>query len=72
MFTFKNEKEFTDATNYCMKAFEDITSIRREITSLYTFFSENGEIVDLNLDYFPDTICVTFTKHSDVVKLLNQ
>jgi len=38
---------------------------------LYTFFSTLGDLVDLNLDYYPDKIITTFTKHSDVLRILD-
>jgi hypothetical protein len=39
---------------------------------MFSFFSSFGDIVDLNLDYFPDFIAVTFTKHADALKLLSK
>ena len=46
----------------------DVMMLRQEINSLYAYFSSLGEIVDLNLDYYPEIIVVTFTKHSDVLQ----
>lgn len=37
---------------------------------MYDFFSKFGDVVDLNLDYYPDKIILTFAKHSDVLKVL--
>lgn len=31
-----------------------------------------GDVVDMNLDYFPDMIIVTFSKHQDVLKALEK
>ena len=39
---------------------------------MYQFFSEFGDIVDLNLEYFPEMIIVTYTKHSDVLKIIDK
>jgi len=45
--------------------------MRHEVKQLKNFFAAQGDIVDMNLDYFPDKIVVTYTKHSDVLKILN-
>ena len=41
---------------------------KREITKLYTFFSEevSKEIVDINLEHYPDYIVVTFLSYKVV------
>lgn len=44
--------------------------MKKEISALYRFFSQYGSIVDLNLDYYKTFIVVTFSKHSDVLKIL--
>ena len=54
----------------CTNSLSDLTDLRREITKFHGAFSELGDIVDLNLDYFPDIMVVTFTKHADVIKIL--
>ena len=42
--------------------------MKKEITSLYKYLgSKVGEIVDMNLDYFPDMIIATFVNHQDVL-----
>lgn len=51
---------------------KDIMILRQEINSLFAFFSNLGEIVDLNLDYYPELIAVTFTKHADVQATLKK
>jgi|LauGreDrversion4_2_1035121.scaffolds.fasta_scaffold176742_1 hypothetical protein len=41
----------------------------KETEALYRFFSDKyGDIVDLNLDYFPEMIIVTFASHRDVLR----
>jgi len=55
---------------FAEKSIDDITLLRRETNLPFTFFSEFGDVVDLNLDYFPELIAVTFSKHQDVVKTL--
>ena len=41
--------------------------LRRETTDLYKFFTEQiGEMVDFNLDYFPEMIVVTFLQNQVV------
>lgn len=38
-----------------------MTDLRREITQLFNYFQDSvGEVVDLNLDYLPDFMIVTF------------
>ena len=39
---------------------------------MHLFFSEFGDIVDLNLEYFPEMIIITYTKHTDVLKALEK
>lgn len=73
MFKISNPTEYDDAVEFCRRAVsEDITDLRRETTSLFNFFTERvGDIVDLNLDYFPEMIVVTFVQHQDVLKALS-
>ena len=53
--------------------YEDITDLRREVNGLYNFFSERvGDVVDMNLDYFPEQIVVTFVRHQDVQRALSR
>lgn len=59
--------EYTDALDLCQKSLNDHTDIRRETIELHKFFTEKvGELVDLNLDFFPYFIIGTFLSHSDV------
>lgn len=37
---------------------------------MHTFFSKHGDIVDMNLDYYPEMVIVTYTKHADVLKIV--
>lgn len=47
--------------------------MRKEVSGLFNFFQENvGEVVDMNLDYFPDMIIVSFVNHKDVVTALEK
>ena len=48
--------------------------IKREITKLYAYFAESvsEDIVDLNLEYYPDYIIVTFLSYQDVQKALKR
>jgi hypothetical protein len=39
---------------------------------MFSVFSTFGDIVDLNLDYFPDFIVLTFAKHDAALKLLSK
>lgn len=60
-----------DALELCQRAVGgDNIDIRRETNELFKFFEKIGEIVDMNLDYFPDMIVVTFVRHQDVVNAL--
>lgn len=75
VFKFKNgasNSEYKDAVSFVKLAIaDDITPLRRETTSLYHYFQQEiGQLVDLNLDYFPEHIVVTFVNHTDVMKTL--
>lgn len=61
-----------EAINFTEKSLEDNTDMRREITHMFKYFSEFGDIVDLNLDYFPENVIITFAKHESVVRLLDK
>jgi hypothetical protein len=37
-----------------------------EVEKLYNFLSDHGKIVDLNLEYMPHCIVVTYTRHDSV------
>jgi len=72
---FKLKRDnYQDAISFCKKTVsQDKTDLRRETTALFNFFTDKvGDIVDLNLDYFPDMIIVTFTSHHAVVKALSR
>ncbi len=50
-----------------------MTSLRRETLGLFNFFqSKVGDIVDLNLDNFPEYIVATFVSHQDVLSALRK
>jgi hypothetical protein len=60
---------FEKAQEMCERAIEtdDETELREETNQLCSFLTDTvGEIVDLNLDFFPEKIVVTFVKHEDV------
>jgi len=41
----------------------------KETAALHQHFSQvYGEVVDMNLDYFPDMVIVTFARHRDVLR----
>jgi hypothetical protein len=44
----------------------------KELTNLYRFFCGFGKIVDFNLENFPKSINISFTKHTSVVGLLEK
>ena len=44
----------------------------KEIEYLHSFFSDFGNIVDLNLEYMPACIIVTYTRHESVLDLLSK
>jgi hypothetical protein len=46
--------------------------LKQEINSMGNFFSEFGHIIDMNLDYFPEMIVVTYSRHSDVRKIIDE
>lgn len=48
----------------------DLDNMRKEIKELHKFFSNMGDVIDLNLDYCKEFIVVTFRKHSDVRKII--
>jgi hypothetical protein len=51
----------SDAKEFCLQALKDATDLRREVSHLHRYLTDNyGEIVDLNLDYMPDFITATF------------
>uniref|UniRef100_A0A7S3N8K9 Uncharacterized protein n=1 Tax=Euplotes harpa TaxID=151035 RepID=A0A7S3N8K9_9SPIT len=43
---------------------------KQEIDYLTRFFNKHGDIVDLNLDYVPYCIVVTYTRHESVLRLI--
>ena len=45
---------------------------RTAIEGLYRFFKEFGDVVDLNLEFLPVCVIVTFTRHSSVVSLIEK
>eukprot|EP00347_Sterkiella_histriomuscorum_P017341 403349755 len=69
---FTNNSQKESALKLVDKSIQDLTDLRREIFNLFGFLSNFGDIVDLNLDYFPEQIIVTFTKHEVVRKLLQE
>ena len=75
-FKFPNQetnKDFEDATEFCKKSIQDVMDLRRETTALYKYFTEQiGEIVDLNLDYFPEMIVVTFLQNQVVQEAIKK
>lgn len=44
--------------------------LRKEIKHIYEVLSETCDIVDMNLDYFPEEIIVTFTDISKAAALI--
>jgi len=42
----------------------------KEINRLYGFFNNYGKIVDLNLEFMPACIVVTYTRHESVLDIL--
>lgn len=50
----------------------NIDEMKNELKILYQFYSKYGEVIDLNLDNYPNFIAVTFRKHSDVLKILKE
>ena len=66
-----NPNFLEEATNIFNRSKIDQSEMKKEIESMYTFFSQFGEIVDLNLDfYLKGFIPITYRKHSSVLKLL--
>lgn len=61
-----------EAALFAQKALDDSTDMRREVNYLFEYLSGFGDIVDINFDYFPEQIIVTFSKHSDVLQLLQR
>lgn len=45
-------------------------SCQATVESMYTFFSKYGNIVDLNLEFMPACIIVTYTRHQSVLDIL--
>uniref|UniRef100_A0A7S3KWT4 Uncharacterized protein n=1 Tax=Euplotes crassus TaxID=5936 RepID=A0A7S3KWT4_EUPCR len=44
----------------------------QEIPYLHNFFAKYGKIVDLNLEYMPSCFVVTYTRHENVLELLEK
>lgn len=72
MLKFKNEDTQKEAISFCQRALDDNTDLRREINNIFKHFSEYGDIIDLNLDFFPDKIIITFAKHQNILTLLSK
>jgi hypothetical protein len=45
---------------------------KEEIEYLYSFFKEFGKIVDMNLEYMPTCLVVTYTRHESVLSLISK
>lgn len=43
-----------------------------EVKSMYSFFSKYGNIVDLNLEFMPACIVITFTRHESILEILTR
>jgi hypothetical protein len=69
---FAKDEDLQEALKLCQRAIEDNIDMRKEVCGLYSFFSKYGEIVDMNLDYFPDMIVITYGQHKDVLNLVQQ
>jgi hypothetical protein len=62
----------SDAKEFCLQALKDATDLRREILHMHRYLTENyGYIVDLNFDYMPDFITVTFQQALDAQRALS-
>jgi hypothetical protein len=59
-----------EAFDLCAEAIVGRFDFNSEVDNIFKHFSQYGDIVDLNLDYFPDFIAVTYAKHESVLKLL--
>ncbi|CDW77443.1 UNKNOWN [Stylonychia lemnae] len=61
-----------EALKMIQHSFNDLTDLRREIHQLFSYFSTLGDVVDMNLDYFPEMLIITYAKHPDAVKLIEK
>lgn len=70
--TFASGEQFDDAVQLAEEALNDDTVMRKEVNYMFEFLSEFGDIVDMNFDYFPERIIVTYSKHEHIRALLRR
>ena len=70
MFSFEKKEDQEKALSIIRNSIRNPIELEKEIEQMYNFFSKYGDIVDFNLEYFPEMIIVTFTKHADILKIL--
>ena len=60
-----------DFKEFCARSSHDSTDLKKEISHLHKYLTDNvGEVVDLNLDFLPDFIVATFSQASEAQKVL--
>jgi hypothetical protein len=47
-------------------------SAKDEIHNLYSYFEKFGKVVDMNLEYMPSCLMITYTRHDTVISLLEK